>query len=128
MTNEEIKSRLGKSLKAIKDLLESDIMDVDIESQKNKLLKLTQITGLAAEVKAQAKKLLRMRELEVLKELQEKKIAPSILSKLISSRCHDEEAMLEYADRLNAGVSHSIDGIRSVISLYKTELENSMKG
>jgi hypothetical protein len=128
-TIEESKSRCIRSLNAIREVLDSDVIDVDIEQQKNKLIKLTQLTGLAAECKALAKKVLLKKELEVLNMFnKDDKIAPSILTKRIEAECSEEGAMLVYADRINASVSNSIEGLRSVLSLYKTELENSLKG
>ncbi len=46
---------------------------------------------------------------------------------MIDAECNDEEALFVYADRINAGLSHSLDALRSVISLAKSEMENSLK-
>lgn len=119
------KEEISKSLKDIRDAIETDIIDVDIDMQKNKLLKLTQLIGLSAECNASAKKLLHLKELQVLKNMPD--LAPSKANALLKAECYEEASMLEYADRLNSALVHSIDAIRSVISLYKTELENSLK-
>lgn len=116
-----------KALNAIRSAIDADIIDVDITIQQNKLLTLTQLIGLSAECNASAKKLLLKKELEVIGEL-DSELAPSKAHKELNARCYEESALLEYADRLNSGLVHSIDAIRSVISLYKSELENSLKG
>jgi UDP-3-O-[3-hydroxymyristoyl] glucosamine N-acyltransferase len=113
-------------LNAIREVIDADVMDSAIEEQRNKLVKLTQLTGLAAEAKAQAHKILSMKELEVMKEFQESKMATSIMSKRVNAECFEEGALLVYADRINSAISHSIEGLRSVISLYKTEMQNSL--
>jgi hypothetical protein len=116
-----------KALNAIRSAIDTDIIDVDITIQQNKLLTLTQLIGLSAECNASAKKFLLKKELEVMQAL-DPELAPSKASKELNARCFEESALLEYADRLNSGLVHSIDAIRSVISLYKSELENSLKG
>lgn len=115
-----------RSLNAIRASIDSDIVDVDILMQKNKLLALTQLMGLSAECNASAKKILLQKELQVLSGL-DPNISPMKANKIVNAECFEESALLEYADRLNSSLVHSIDAIRSVISLYKTELENSLK-
>jgi hypothetical protein len=126
-TKEQSRARCVRNLNAIREVLDSDVMDADIETQKNKLIKLTQLTGLAAESKALAQKLLNMKELEVIKENEGSGITASVLVKKINAECYEEGALLVYADRINSALSHSIEGLRSVVSLYKSELENSLK-
>jgi hypothetical protein len=116
-----------KALNQIREAVDSDIIDVCIEVQQNKLLALTQLIGLSAECNASAKKFLLKKELEVMKTL-DPGLAPSKATKELNASCYEESALLEYADRLNSALVHSIDAIRSVMSLYKTELENSLKG
>jgi hypothetical protein len=115
------------SLNMIRQTIDADIIDSDIEVQKNKMLKLTQLIGLSSECKSEAKKALLKKELEVLKELEGAKISPSILTKRLDAECWNEAGVLMYADRINASITHSIDAIRTTISLYKTEIENSLK-
>lgn len=114
------------SLNAIRKAIDTDIIDVDIDQQKNKMIALTQLIGLSAECNASAKKILLKKELEVLSQIP-KDVAPSKVAKMVNAECYDEGALLEYADRLNSALVHSIDAIRSVLSLYKVELENSLK-
>lgn len=128
MTNEEVKKRLLINISAIRQTLDTDILDVDIECQKNKLIKLTQLVGLAAETKAQARKNLENGRLVAFSKLSSEKCPPSILLKRVDAEISEELSLYEYADRLNAGISNSIEGLRSVLSLYKTELEMSLKG
>lgn len=117
---------LTESLNKIRETIDSDIIDVDIDQQKNKLLALTQLIGLSAECNASAKKMLHQKELEVLQSI-DSDMQPMKVNKLLQAKCAEEIAVLEYADRLNSALVHSIDAIRSIISLYKTELENSLK-
>lgn len=113
------------ALNSIREALDSDVIDSGIENINNKLLKLTQLSGLSAETKASARKLLNKKELEVLKSIDKSEQA-SIKIKLVNSECFEENAILEYSDRLNAALTHSMEALRSVISLYKTEIQQGL--
>lgn len=115
-----------KALNAIRVAVDADILDVDIDVQKNKMIALTQLIGLSAETKASAKKILLKKELDVLSGL-DKDLSPSVAMKRLNAGCYEEAALLEYSDRLNSALIHTIDAIRSVLSLYKTEVANSLK-
>lgn len=116
---------LTESLKKIRETLDSEVSE--IEEKDSKLMRLTELVGLSAECKARAKRLLRMKELEVLQKYNNSGYAPTRLSKTIEAECFDEAGTFEYADRINAGITHAIDGLRTSISLYKSELDNSLK-
>jgi len=118
-------TEISAALNAIREALDLDVIGCDIESVNGKLLKLTQLTGLSAETKASAKKLLGGKELEVLREISPS-LSPSIQVRMLNAECSDYNAILEYSDRLNAALTHSMEALRTVISLYKTELQNGL--
>ena len=118
---------LRSKLKSIRELLDVDVTGCDITDVQNKAIKLTQIIGLSAECKAEAKRLNELKKLQVLKNNLENKLSPSVLTKIFDAESANETALYIYADRLNAGITHAIDMLRSTISLYKSELENSLK-
>ena len=128
MEMNETYDRLKKNLKSIRDCLDADIIDVDISMVQNKALQLTQLSGLASECKATAKKLLEQARLKNLSTIQNEALPASLMSKKLDAMCADELALFEYSDRINASISHSLDTLRTIISLYKTELENMNKG
>lgn len=100
---------------------------IDINKVQEKAVNLTMLFGLSAETKASSKKILHTKELEVLKRITKEALPPSTMTHMLRAECFDELAMLEYADRLNAAITHSLDTLRSVISLYKQEIANSIK-
>ncbi len=118
-------SEITIALNSIRAVIDSDVQDCDIENKVNKLLKLTQLMGLSAETKASATKLLGMKE-ERIFESMDVDMAPSKAIRMLNAKCAEEKAILEYSDRLNASIVHSIDGIRSVISLYKQEMQSGL--
>lgn len=120
------KEETAQALNAIRKAIDADVIDADIVNVQNKMLQLTQLIGLSAEAKATAKKLLHIKETQVLYAM-DKELSPSVQVRKLNAECFEELALLEYADRLNAALTHNIDALRSVISFRKTEIENSLK-
>lgn len=118
---------LREKMIAIRDLLDVQTKELALESLVAHAQDLAAMIGLSAEVKADTRRNLENGRAIALKMHMDKKVTPSILLKLADGACADELAQYEYADRLNAGITHQLDLIRSVISLRKTELETSMR-
>lgn len=117
---------LKEKLDSIRVALDADVTGVDIDSLVEKGKALAQLIGLSAECKAEARKKLEQSRLRALLHHQDIK-SPMVQLKLAEADCADEVRDFEYADRLNAGITHQLDYYRSVMSLHKTELENSLK-
>jgi len=120
------KEEITRALNTIRSMIDTDISNCDITDVDKKLKLLTQLTGLSAEANASAMKFLRAKELQVFKENVSKGYQASVLNGLIKSGSGEELALYEYADRLNAALVHTIDGLRTSISLYKTELSSGL--
>lgn len=116
---------LKEKLKSIRDLLDVSTVEVDTDSVANHAQELAAMIGLSAECKADARKELEWAKLKAMNRMELKPISPSILSKRIDAECAEEIRDFEYSDRLNAGLVHKLDLLRSIISLRKQELENS---
>jgi hypothetical protein len=121
------KPTLNQKLNSIRTCIDSDVTGCDIDTIVEKGKSLAQMMGLSAECKAEAKKNLENRLLIAVHELGSKSYPPSVLLRVANAMCADEAAAFEYADRLNAGITHQLDYYRTVISLHKCELENSLK-
>jgi hypothetical protein len=119
---------LLQKLQAIRALVEVDTSGCDIESVVEHGQKLAAMVGLSAETMSEAKKQIDTRLLQAIKQNEGKGYTASVLLKVAQAECSIEAATYDYADRLNAGISHQLDFYRTVISKYKAELENSMKG
>lgn len=118
---------LKEKLNFIRVEVDKDVIGCDIESVVEKGKSISQLIGLSAECKAEARRKLEGRRLLAVMELEGKKYSPSVLLKIADSMCAEEIEAYEYADRLNAAISHQLDYYRTVISLHKTELETQMK-
>jgi len=112
---------------AVRETIDREIDYQDPEQLKAKLVDLMAVIGLSAELQAGAGKLIRIRELQEYAGMSQTKMPPpSIVKKVLEGSTAEERALYEYCDRLNAGIVHAIDGIRTLISLYKTELDKSI--
>lgn len=104
-------------------------LEIDTDSSNGaelieKIKQLSILTASGAALQAHAKKALLKKELELIKEYQKTTMPPSVLMRLISAETWDEASFLTYAERLNAGISHSLDSLRSSLSYLKAEMEN----
>lgn len=118
---------LKEKLNSIRTLIDQEVNRQDIDAVTDKGQKLSNMIGLSAECKAEDRKEYETAKLGAIIQIESKKYPPSVLLKIAEAMCADELEQYEYADRLNAGITHSLDFLRSIISLYKEELSNSLK-
>lgn len=109
----------------IKKAIEEKIDENNPELIKAKIMELSALQGSAAALQAGAKKGLLKREGELLKQYMKEDIPPTVLMRKINAECAEEQGWLTYCERLGAGLSHGVDGLRSVLSFIKMEMENS---
>lgn len=119
--------QIEKNLASIRALVDVDLVGVHIDDVVEHGKRLTSIMGLSAECMAAAQRRLQNARFEALKKLHDQKYPPSVLLKLADGECALEHALYDYADRLNAAITHQVDFIRTVCSKYKTELETATK-
>jgi hypothetical protein len=122
-----MKSSLKERLTSIRVLIDTDVTKFTIDELKGQGLQLSAMIGLSAECKSEARKELDCARLAALIQIENKKYPPSVMLKIAEAMCSDEFEVYEYADRINAGITHQLDYYRTIISLYKTELENTYK-
>lgn len=51
-----------------------------------------------------------------------KKLSPSLIAKFVSTQAKDINFIVNHLDRINAAATHQLDGLRSIISYKKAEL------
>lgn len=111
---------------AIREAIDLEVTQEDLEGLQGKLLRLTTLIGLSAELKARAITDLKRAELLAYASYKNEKMQPSMFKLVIEGETADERGKLELADRLNAGISHAMEGLRTVISLKKEEMKNAL--
>jgi hypothetical protein len=120
------KETIEKHCATIKAELEREIETSQTESVMDKLNNLTALSGLSAELVAQSKLLILERQKPALINAQKANMAASMQRSFVESECAEEVMLYTYADRLNAAITHSLDALRSIISMRKTELEHAI--
>lgn len=51
-----------------------------------------------------------------------KKLSPSLIAKFVSTQAKDINFIVNHLDRINAAATHQLDGLRTIISYKKAEL------
>ncbi len=116
---------LNKNLNFLRTEMDKEVSSDDTLGMVEKLEKLVCLVGLSAECVAASEKELKKKNLIVLIENKESNYSPSVLIKYMDGLSADELAAYKYAERLNAGLSHAMDGLRTIISLHKEEMNKS---
>lgn len=124
MTNS---NNIEDKLRAIRQVVDTNTEGCAIDTIVELGKRLASIMGLSAEVMAAAQKTVQNSRLAAIQRLQVNDYPPSVLLKMADAEIGMELATYEYADRLNASITHQLDYFRTVISLHKSELENSLK-
>ena len=122
MTPQQIEENLNR----IKAELESEVSREDISAIQDKMLRLITFMGLSAEIMRYTKSLVLHKQQHVISANKSGDMSPSILKQYIESELSFELALHSYSERLNAAISHATDSLRSILSLYKTELSTSI--
>lgn len=59
---------------------------------------------------------------EALKRAYEERLSPSIINKFVTTAAKEQNYLVNSFDRINAAAVHQLDGIRSVLSYRKSEM------
>ena len=124
MTSQEIET----NLKTVRDCIEMQVGTDDIAGALEKLNKLIILQGLQADNHSKAKKAYLEAQVKVLDDLAGGDMRASIMMKAIEAHCAEQSMQFTYAERLSAGLSNAIEGMRSVVSTMKTEMMQSKYG
>lgn len=104
----------------------------DINEQSAKLTELTILTGLAAECQARAGAMWKKKLSEEIVNISydkhgtPKKVNASLVKLEAEGNAAVYFQLSEYSQRISTAISYSIESLRTQISLYKTEVENSL--
>jgi|ERR1035437_313193 hypothetical protein len=123
----ELQNSLIDRCNIVNEAITLELPNDDIDSMVGKLNKLSSLTGTMATCVADAKRLLRHKQLIILKENSTKGMTPTVLNKTIETECGDEESLELYCEKLRSGLTGTINSLVTLISLWKTELQESGK-
>ena len=118
-TAEDIKNALN----TIHEEMELHVDYDDVDGLIEKGMRLSALIPTSNIALARSKELLNIRKAEIIK-LNMNDFQPSILIKIAEGEAASEDALYTEADRINKMLVHSLDFLRSAISMRKAELEN----
>lgn len=98
-----------------------EVTPEDLDGLQGKLLRCTTLFSLSAEMCARATVDLRSAELKVVLEHG----TGTGMGMKLKAMTGEEQGRVELADRLNAGLTHAIEALRTMISLKKTEFDKT---
>jgi hypothetical protein len=117
------KEQIEANLKAITDLVNSDVGTTEEKSEK--LSRLASISALAAEMQGAARGLYQKELGTAIRIIAKEKYQASIVKTMAEGECWELSALYEFSVRCSAIISHNMEALRTQISLHKTELELS---
>lgn len=121
MTQNEILN----NCKLIQAAIDLQVPTGDIDSVEGKMIELVSLMGLSAETMKEAQYHLLIQQglqIDIIRK-SEPGISATNLKMMLGSKLAMESTMYEYAERLNAAITHAVDGLRTSISKYKMERE-----
>lgn len=122
------KEELEKNLAVIKGDLEIEADERNILEVQQKLNRLINLMGLSAECMKWAKHIVLVKQKYVYATAGKHSTSPTMFKYFLEGEAAEELALFTYCDRLNAALTHACDGLRTIISLYKSELSISNYG
>lgn len=124
-TVNEINKELYEFQKFVEGLDGMDVKDITILSEallsiSAKLARSANLVADATMLSAEAKKNA-YADYTQMAQSQGLKFSPSIVKDFVATRCGEEMRCLEYADRMNAALTHCLEALRSCLSSAKEE-------
>lgn len=119
---------LKDKAESIRMVIDREVDILDVEGLVKKLSDLINISGLSAELVPKAKLAYRESQEHVIRDFMENptNLPVSTTNELIKARCAKEEVFMDYCLLLDKRISYSQESIRTIISLRKTEINNSI--
>jgi len=133
-TQDKIKllEKVKINLKAIREVLDRQVSNDDISGVTDKLIDLIEISGTASYTEAVAKSIYESELGEVLELLiidsNSEKMGRTNLLTIAKGKISQYQSAVTYSERLGRNISHSLDALRSVLSLQKEEMNKAKWG
>lgn len=124
-----MKKDLKEKLDFVSDAIGEEVDPQNPDQMLNKLGNLISYSGFMAELVAETERGYKYALLDAYKQLNNDEDRPpsTVHSKVLESMVADASSAHTYADKLNAALKVSVEGLRTMISLYKTETENATR-
>lgn len=119
------------NLELIETYLDKEVDSENPVQLTSKLNDISSLIGLSAKCVAESKQIKAEATKTFVMNLIDKKghetHTPTLIKILQESATLKEQYVVDFSERINRGLTHCIEALRSMISLYKSELENSLR-
>lgn len=119
--------KLEEKLEYISELIGEEINPQNPDQMLSKLGNLINYAGHMAAIVADAERNYKYAILDAYKKTEADKPPSTVHSKVLEAMVADASSLYTYADRMNASLKMAVEGLRTMISLYKVETENSTR-
>ena len=110
------------------ECLNTDVPHNEIDLMVRKLNKLVSLLGYVSQVYYTTEKLYKEQLVVAYHQLvEENRPASTVFNKVLEASVGDIGSLYNYADKVLSSIKVAIDGLRTIISLYKTESETTLK-
>lgn len=121
MTREQLKEKIQKFNSFLQEKPGSEPNDI-INRIELLLILISQSGECLAHAKYNVDTLVHSEIMKVLKEGYSEQLSPSVLNRFIQALAKDDTIIVNQLDRINAAATHQMDGLRSILSYRKSEM------
>lgn len=119
---------LKKTVDSINELIVKQLKQTadktDPDGLVGKISELTSLIPSSAQAVAVSEMIYNEKIGELMENEQFSKMSATDKKLLFQGKASKEIALMTYSERLNKGITHAIDGYRSILSFVKSEMEN----
>lgn len=118
---------MKEKLEYVSDKIGEEVDSQNPDQMTEKLEELSGFTGYCAGLVSEAERAYKMATLDAYKKTMEDKPPSTVHSKVLEGMVAEEAALYTYADKINSALRVRIDSLRTMISLFKMEMESSTR-
>lgn len=120
----ELRQRVDEINAQIVTLIKSTADKSDPDGLAGKISELASLIPSSAHAVAVSEMLYNQRIGELMEAEQYSRMSATDKKLIFQGKASKEIALMTYSERLNKGITHAIDGYRSILSFVKSEMEN----
>jgi len=127
---ERLLNKARENIKVIREVLDIPISPDDLVGCQDKLIRLIEVAGLSSYTEAIAKSVYESELAEAfeIEAMANEKLGHTSILIIAKGKVSQYQSAVIYAERLGRNISHSMEALRTIISLAKSEMEQSKWG
>ena len=119
---EDLKAKAERMQAYLETKIPSEPQDL-IDRVNNLSIMIAQTSSMLADAKYYQDTIVNGAIMEALQKAYEEKLSASTINKFVTTAAKEHNYLVNWIDRLNSAAVHQLDGLRSVISYKKAEMQ-----